>query len=219
MFSTWERKVLFGLAILGLLLFVFFVWPGPQVRNAMAAPVSSAPAAVQTPWVITVVVQQLVIDPLSTSAPAPTAQPSFVAQVLAEWNPYEFEGGIPYNGTTWSVDVAPDEIEVFTSGPACIAGVCLPGGTERGSIIILLPGSEVVHYEVTGVIPGSNWHGSYRPLSGDSAGEATWRALANDRIAAMQVAPNCTPGKGCTVIDVLVVGPDNKVVAQWVVNK
>lgn len=133
------------------------------------------------------------------------------------WEPYDSAGGIPYNGTAWNVDVAPDELEIFTAGPACIAGVCLPGGETRGSIIILLPGAQVIHYEVTGVIAGSNWHGSYRPL-GDPTVEATWRSLALDRIAAMQKAPNCTPGTGCLTIDVLVVGPGNTVVDKWTVT-
>ena len=222
MFATWERKVLFGLAVVGLLLFGFFMWPGPAIREAVAKPVPVAQPVQSVPVVVTVVVKfEQPAPPAPQATPVPAAvQPQPAAPVIvAGWNPYDSAGGIPYNGTSWNVDVAPDELEVFTAGPASIAGVNLPGGIDRGSIIILLPGLEVVHYEVTGVIPGSNWHGSYRPLSGDPAGEATWRALANDRVAAMQTSPNCTPGKGCTVIDVLVVGPDNKIVAQWVVNK
>ena len=35
---------------------------------------------------------------------------------------------------------------------------------------------------------------------------------------AMQQPPNCTPGTGCKVIDVLIVGP-NGVVAQWTVGQ
>lgn len=158
----------------------------------------------------------LPLAPFATEAPVPV-QPQPAVPSISEWVPYDQAGGIPYNDTTWSVDVAPDELEVFTAGPACIASVCLPGGTERGSVIILLPGSEVIHYEVTGVIAGSNWHGSYRPLGGP-ASETAWRALANDRVSAMQQAPNCTPGKGCKVIDVLIVGPKG-VVARWTVGQ
>lgn len=174
-------------------------------------PATLAPAAIATA-VFVPTVTPMVANVL------PTVQPTQPAVPVAtdEWVPYDKAGGIPYSGTTWAVDVAPDEIEVLTAGPACIAGVCLPGGTERGSLIILLPGAEVIHYEVTGLIAGSNWHGAYRPL-GDPANESTWRALANDRISAMQQAPNCTPGTGCKVIDVLVVGP-NGVVAQWVIG-
>lgn len=180
---------------------------------------AAAQAATQTPWIV--VVTGIPFQPdVKPTPPAATAQPPVAAPAaVTGWNPYDSAGGIPYNGTSWNVDVAPDELEVFTAGPASIAGINLPGGIERGSIIILLPGTEVIHYEVTGVIAGSNWHGSYRPIGGNPSAEATWLSLANDRVAAMQTAPNCTPGKGCIVIDVLVVGPGNIVVAQWVVNK
>ena len=83
--------------------------------------------------------------------------------------------------------------------------------------MILLPSSEVIHYEVTGLVTVSNWHGAYRPVDSPSA-EATWRSLAEDRIKAMKVAPNCTPGTGCVTIDVLVVKPGNVVVAQWTIG-
>jgi len=156
-------------------------------------------------------------EPVVNDTPIPQPIRPAAPDVVSEWTPYESEGGVSYNGTTWSVDVAPDEIEVLTAGPATIAGVSLPGGVERGSIIILLPGSEVIHYEVSGLIAGSNWHGSYRPV-GDPTIETTWRSLAEDRIKAMQIAPNCTSGKGCVTIDVLVIGPGNKVVAQWVIG-
>lgn len=132
--------------------------------------------------------------------------------------PYEPEGGIPYSGSTWNVDVAPDEIEVLTGGPACIAGVCLPGGTNRGFVIILLPDPDVVvSYTVTGLVAGSNWHASYRPLSMPNL-ENVWRSLAEDRVAAMRLAPNCTDGNGCDIIDVLIVGPNEVVVDQWIVQ-
>jgi len=168
----------------------------------------------QTLWVL--VVTATPFQPELTTTPQ-VENLVMVISTPGDWVPYESEGGVPYNGTTWSVDVAPDELEVFTAGPACIAGVCLPGGTERGSIIILLPGEQVVHYDVTGVIVGSNWHGSYRPLT-DPRNRNIWNGLASDRVVAMQQPPNCTPGTGCKVIDVLIVGP-NGVVAQWTVGQ
>ena len=126
--------------------------------------------------------------------------------------PYESEGGIPYSGTSWTADVAPGEVEVLTSGPAEIAGVKLPGGENRGSVIVLLPSSKAISYTVTGLVTGANWHGAYN--FGREITEADWRALADDRVAAMKAAPNCTSGKGCLVVDVLVVGPAGKV-AYW----
>jgi len=177
-----------------------------MTQNAQMATQIASLAEAEVPEVESTPIQQ-VVQP---------AQPA-VPVIVSEWTPYESEGGVPFNGTTWSADVAPDELEVLTSGPACIAGVCLSGGTERGSVIILLPGSEVIHYDVTGVIAGSNWHGSYRPITSPTA-ESTWRSLAKDRVKAMKIAPNCTSGKGCKVIDVLIVGPSG-IIAQWTIGQ
>lgn len=165
------------------------------------------------------------VPPTATSipmiAPAPTPMLVLPTSTLVPPSsglvPYEQEGGIPWSGAAWSADVAPDEIEVLTAGPANIAGVSLPGGVDRGSVIVFLPDpKKVVQYTVTGLVTGANWHGSYRPLT-DPTTESTWRILANDRVAAMQEAPNCTSGLGCAIVDVLVVGPEG-VVAQWVVQ-
>jgi len=147
---------------------------------------------------------------------APTAQSPLPAPVGGATPapivvPYESEGGIPYSGTSWTADVEPGEVEVLTSGPAEIAGVKLPGGENRGSVIVLLPSSETISYTVTGLVTGANWHGAYD--FGREITEADWRALADDRVAAMKAAPNCTSGKGCLVVDVLVVGPG--LVAYW----
>lgn len=126
---------------------------------------------------------------------------------------YDVAGGIPYNGTDWNVDVAPDELEVFTGGPMSIDGTSLSGGETRGSVIVFLPDpNKVVHYTVNDVIAGSNWHASYRPL--DPQSKSTWSALADFTVANMHKAPNCTPGKGCSVVDVLIVGP-NGIIANW----
>lgn len=169
----------------------------------------------QTMPTATVVPAQVEVTAVVQPAGTATGQP--ISQAT-QWPLYENEGGIPYDGSTFNVDVAPDEIEVLTAGPAVIAGIELPGGVDRGSIIILLPDRDkVVSYKISGLIPGANWHGSYRPIE-NPASEANWRALANDRVLAMQVAPNCTSGTGCTTIDVLVIGPSG-VIAQWVVTK
>jgi hypothetical protein len=133
---------------------------------------------------------------------------------------YETEGGIPYEGTSWNVDVAPNEIEVFTGGPCEINGVKLPGGTnpDRGSVVILLPSSQVIHYTIKGVISGSNWHGAIDFVD-KVPQEKDWKALVNDRVQAMSVEPNGTLGKGCKVVDVLVVQGTNVVFQQTYENK
>lgn len=178
-------------------------------------PKEIASAMPEMPEAVVVAAEEPSPPATSTSVPnTPTPVPPSSGSGFV---PYEQEGGIPWSGAAWSADVAPDEIEVLTAGPANIAGVSLPGGVDRGSVIVFLPDpKKVVQYTVTGLVTGANWHGSYRPLT-DPTTESTWRILANDRVAAMQEAPNCTSGLGCVIIDVLVVGPEG-VVAQWVVQ-
>lgn len=148
-----------------------------------------------------------------TATDTPTVIPP-ATPTDSDWVPYESEGGVPYNGKEINFDVAPDEIEIYTAGPVTALGIHLPGGTNRGSIVIMLNSSTtVVHYTLSDVIPGSGWHASYRPL-GSVSDEATWRELADLTIKNMSIAPNCTPGIGCLVIDVLVID-HNGVVAQW----
>jgi len=132
--------------------------------------------------------------------------------------PYESEGGLPPSVTTWSFDVAPNEIEVLTGGPASISGVDLPGGAnpDRGSVIIMLPADKVIPYKVTNLVPGANWHGAYD--FGRKPTEEDWIKLAEDRILAMQSPPNGTSGEGCTIVDVVVVKGD-QIVKQWIVEK
>jgi len=127
--------------------------------------------------------------------------------------PYESEGGVPYTGVTWTTDVAPKEIEVYTCGPARVAGVELSGGENRGSVIIVLPSTKVVHYTIADVIAGSGWHGAYSFEHQPS--ETDWQALVNNRVAAMKKAPNCAAGNGCSIVDILVIGPGPLVVDQW----
>ncbi len=157
------------------------------------------------------VVSTQVVPTVQNVENPPTAQ---AVAPVEQFTLYESEGGIPFSGSVWNADVAPDEIEVLTGGPMAIGGVSLPGGENRGSVIILLPGTKVVPYEVKNLLAGANWHASYRPTKVD---EATWRALVNDRVMAMQQAPNCSLGVGCKTIDVLIVGPDG-VVDRWTVQ-
>jgi len=127
--------------------------------------------------------------------------------------PYESEGGIPYSGSVWTCDVALNEIECLTVGPGESAGVEFKGGAnpDRGGIFIFLPGKQVIRYQVSKLIEGSNWHGAYDynrvPKEND------WKLLVDDRVKAMMEAPNGTSGKGCQIVDVAVIS-DGSVVFQ-----
>ncbi len=132
--------------------------------------------------------------------------------------PYESEGGIPYNGSEWTCDVAPDEIECLSVGPGESAGVEFKGGAnpDRGGIFIFLPGKEVIRYQVKKLIEGSNWHGAYD--YNRTPTEEDWKLLVEDRIQAMMQAPNGTSGKGCQIVDVAVIS-DGKVIFQKTYQK
>lgn len=175
-----------------------------QVWRTAAAPTMTAlpPGATVTPTLA------ITATATVTSTVTPVRLPT----------PYESEGGLPTSETFWVFDVAPHEVEVVTAGPASIAGINLLGGVNRGSVILLLPdptGAKVVRYTVTGLLPGSNWHGAYD--FGHPPTDAEVATLANDRVAAMQGQPNCTSGSGCTTVDILIVGPGPVAVAQTVV--
>ncbi len=155
-------------------------------------------------------------SPNDGATPTETPTAAVPTPTTDEWVAFESEGGIPFNGDAINVDVAPDELEVVTAGPVEVNGITLPGGYDRGSVVIFLPGAEVVHYTASGVIPGSNWHASYRPQS-DPTSESTWMSLVDFTVANMMSAPNCTPGTGCVTLDVLIVGPSG-VIGQWTVS-
>ena len=132
--------------------------------------------------------------------------------------PYESEGGIPYSGSEWTCDVAPDEIECLSVGPGESVGVEFKGGAnpDRGGIFIFLPGEQVIRYQASKLIEGSNWHGAYDynrvPKEND------WKLLLDDRVKAMMEAPNGTSGKGCQIVDVAVIS-DGSVVFQTTYHK
>lgn len=155
------------------------------------------------------------VPPTATPMP-PTATLPPETPTANEWVAFESEGGVPFNGSSINVDVAPDELEVITAGPVTVNGISLPGGYDRGSIVIFLPDTNVIHYTADNVIPGSNWHASYRPQS-DPTIESTWMSLVDFTVANMFGAPNCSPGTGCMVVDILVVSPSG-VIAQWTVS-
>jgi len=138
-----------------------------------------------------------------------------VAKASVVPDPYESEGGLPTSDSSWSFDVQPKEIEVVTGGPGMINNVKLPGGEnpDRGFVIIMLPSTETIRYEVTELWPGSNWHGAYK--YGRTPTEADWRALKDNRVTAMMDPEigNGKSGKGCSIVDVVVVQGD-KVIFQ-----
>ncbi len=137
------------------------------------------------------------------------------APASGQFECYESEGGIPFSPATgWRADVAPDEVEVFTGGPMKVAGIKLPGGTNRGSVVLFLPSPDrVIDIAADEVKPGSNWHCAMRPVDSPRE-ESTWRAIADFWVSMNKQAPNCTPGKGCTTVDVLIVD-NGKVIARW----
>lgn len=178
--------------------------PDVQVWRLSASPTDTAPSLGAT------------ITPTATVTATATVTPTAVLVRLPP--PYESEGGLPTSETSWTFDVAPHEVEVLTAGPASIAGVNLPGGENRGSVILLLPdptGAKVVRYTVTNLLPGSNWHGAYD--LGHPPSDAEVAALVQDRVRAMQGWPNCTDGNGCATVDVLVVGSGPRVIMQTTV--
>lgn len=117
---------------------------------------------------------------------------------------YISEENLP-DGTFMSVTVPVGEIHAMTSGPICVAEVCLPGGEDRGSVVIFLPGAT---YNVTGLVPKWNWHGAYY------ATPEQWRVIADQMVGDMRNPDNCSGGDGCSIVDVLVVSPDG-VVEQY----
>lgn len=201
--ADWGKLFNFVLTLVVILLIVWII-----VLSRRVSTLDYRPQQAATPTQV-----EYLMPSASTAMPVVTA----VVVQSSALPLYESEGGIPYEGSVFNTDVAPDEMEVLTGGPADMFGVHLPGGEDRGTIIIMLPDSEgkvVVRYTVNGLLPGSNWHGSIRPLVNP---DLIWQSIADDRILAMQATPNCSHGTGCKTIDVLVVD-QNGVVKQWQVN-
>lgn len=136
-------------------------------------------------------------------------------------DPYESEGGLPTSSTSWSFDVFPEEIEVVTGGPGMINNVKLPGGEnpDRGFVIIMLPSTETIRYEITELCPGSNWHGAYK--YGRNPTQVDWQTLGNDRVSAMMDPEigNGKSGKGCAIVDFVVVQGSNVIFQETYYRK
>lgn len=118
--------------------------------------------------------------------------------------PFLSEAGIP-KGPSMTISVNSNELHAVTSGPICVERICLPGGSDRGSVVILLPQAQ---YEITGLTPYWNWHGGYYG-SADK-----WNVLATELARQQKIPGTCSDGDGCSIVDVLVVGPKG-IVAQY----
>ena len=128
---------------------------------------------------------------------------------------YELEGGIPYESKTedrcdgeWYADVSPEELIAFTSGPVAMEEVFkLEGGADPdiGNVTILVPDSETKDtvYKLIELCAGSNWYGAW--LLNRIPTENDWMKLLDDRVVAMMKAPNGTSGKGCDIVNVIVI--------------
>ena len=182
--------------------FTVFTPTDVRIKNQLdlgcPTPVSTPATAqltnIQTPPIGPAPTQTLPPQPMPTVRQAEPVQksPTIPAPRL-----YLSEGDMP-QGSTLTLKIDPGSIHAVTSGPVCVENTCLPGGEDRGSVIVLLPRENP--YVLTGLVPTQNWHGAYY------AGEDQWRAIADDRIASMKSTGNCTGGTACAVVDALVIG-------------
>jgi hypothetical protein len=144
-----------------------------------------------------------------TATNTPTATPAAPGETVTgtvgfqPWAPPEIAPDS--NDTVIERSVAPGHMTAITGGPACIAGICVPGmseGEDRGTVLILINDTDTTaHFVVTDVYPGANWIQDY---VGDD-----WEALVDDRTSAMKdpTQGNCD-GNGCAVVDIVVVNPN-----------
>lgn len=112
------------------------------------------------------------------------------------------ESHVPKDSTTIQGYVPTGQIHAITGGTARVKDISLPGGVDRGSVIILLPEWS---YTVEGLNPNYNWRGMFKLASDD------WKALAKVLAAQQMIPGTCSDGDGCSTIDVLAVGPEGMV--------
>ena len=114
------------------------------------------------------------------------------------------EENIP-EGTSMRIEVGEGEIHAMTAGTICVASVCLPGGTDRGSVVVFLPSAV---YDVTGLNPTWNWHGAYY------ADPSQWEIIADQLAGEQKIPGTCSDDDGCSIVDVVIVGPEG-IVGQY----
>ena len=105
------------------------------------------------------------------------------------------EENVP-DGTSMKIRVGEGEIHAMTSGTICVASVCLPGGTDRGSVVVFLPSAV---YDVTGLNPTYNWHGAYY------ADPDQWEIIADQLSGEQKIPGTCSDDDGCSIVDVVIV--------------
>lgn len=90
----------------------------------------------------------------------PLAEPSSSPEIGsgATFSRILSDGAAPENSAHLTVSVPEGTVHVITGGPLCVESVCLPGGEERGSVLILLPRGRP--YEIGSLIPNQNWRAS-----------------------------------------------------------
>lgn len=139
-----------------------------------------------------IIVPPTQIPPQSPPTVSPTSEPI----LLPVQNISSLEN-IP-EGSTYSITAETGTLHIVTAGPICVEGVCLPGGEDRGSVIVFLPRQNP--YQLSNLVPRHIWHGAYFGQPDQ------WEELANIGISSMKdpAIGNCT--NGCDILDLLVVG-------------
>ena len=177
---------------------------GPEEGVIAVTPTVRPSASVETP--INPGPEQRVI----VVAPTPAAEEATRAFAGAP-RLVQSEVRIPATGTSLALRVSPGQVHIVTCGPIRVFDFALPGGADRGSLVLLLPDeTDTVDYLLEDLVPTHNWHGVYE-LGRHPSGEDIEFILA-EKLPETKRAPNCIDG--CDVLDVLVVGPDGIVVHE-----
>lgn len=108
------------------------------------------------------------------------------------------KAGIP-DGSIYTAQVNPGELHLFTAGPVCVLGTCLSGGETRASVIAMQSLDSSYSVELSGLVAYSNWYGAYK------AEPEFWDGLINATVDGMKKPGNCSNGKVCEIIDVIII--------------
>lgn len=100
--------------------------------------------------------------------------------------------------SNYEIEVSPNNISAFTSGPVCLEGLCVTGGEKKGNILILLSSNDGYIYSLSGLIPFENWHGVYEYET------ENWQVILDTALSQIRQPGNCTGENSCDEIEVLV---------------
>ncbi|KAA3654877.1 MAG: hypothetical protein DWQ04_33990 [Chloroflexi bacterium] len=143
------------------------------------------------------------VPPANIGCPGSSAdipQPKETAETIVEVTvPQKFFEETGTDGTSTKITVNEGEIHAMTAGKICVLSVCLPGGTDRGSVVVFLPDAT---YEVTGLEPLYNWHGAFY------AKPDQWEIIADRLVSEQKIPGTCSDGDGCSVVDVVILSPE-----------